>query len=543
MTTIAHAPPTPKAHNRWSKGAGPRRDGVAGLLLLDTLAAIGFAAGIAGGVTAVAGQGAVWPWALLMLGMGALRGVFATLALRQGGVRAGAVKRAQRLRAVAATLRRKPGALIDSGLLASQAVDAVEALDGYVARFLPARRAAAIAPMLVLAATACASWVAAVILAATLLPFVAAMILAGGAAADESRRQFVALHRLSARFADRVRGLPVVLAFRAETRETEAIARAAQELAERTMRVLRVAFLSSAALEFFAALSVALVAVYCGFALLGLLPFAVPETLSFAQAFFVLALAPEFYAPMRRLAAAYHDKQAADTAADTLMPLAEPEPVSMVRVAAPLVLHDVAIQYPDSDAPAVSHLSLRIEVGETVALLGPSGSGKTSVLHLLLGLAPLSTGTVEAGGVPLVSLAGQASWAGQHPLLIAGTIRDNLTLAYPPADELAIQRTVAAAGLGPMLAARPGGLDAPLDARGSGLSGGERRRIALARALLNPAPFLLLDEPTAHLDAAAEAALIATIARAAKWRTTLIATHSPALAAIATRVVHLGHAA
>ncbi|MEN2748758.1 thiol reductant ABC exporter subunit CydD [Sphingomonas sp. T9W2] len=543
MTTITHAPSTPKARNRWLKDATGQRDGVTGLLLLDTLAAIGFAAGIAGGVTAVTGQRAVLPWAVLMLGMGALRGVFATLALRRGAGRAGAVKRAQRLRAVAATLRRKPGTPIDSGLLASQAVDAVEALDGYVARFLPARRAAAIAPMLVLAATACASGVAAVILAATLLPFVAAMILAGGAAANESRRQFVALHRLSARFADRVRSLPVVLAFRAETRETEAIAAAAQELAERTMRVLRVAFLSSAALEFFAALSVALVAVYCGFALLGLLPFVVPETLTLAQAFFVLALAPEFYASMRRLAAAYHDKQAAETAADTLMPLAEPAPVPLVRVAAPLVLRNVAIQYPGSDAPAVSHLSLRIEAGETVALLGPSGSGKTSVLHLLLGLAPLSAGTVEAGGVPLVSLAGQASWVGQHPLLIAGTIRDNLTLAYPHADELAIQRAVAAAGLGPMLAAWPGGLDATLDARGSGLSGGERRRIALARALLCPAPFLLLDEPTAHLDAAAEAALIATIARAAKGRTTLIATHSPALAAIANRVVHLGHTA
>lgn len=543
MTTIAYAPTTPRTRNRWLKDAAGRRDGAAGLLLLDTLAAIGFAAGVAGGVAAVAGRGAVLPWALLMLGMGALRGVFATLALRRGAVRAGAVKRAQRLRAVAATLRRTPGVPIDSGLLASQAVDAVEAMDGYVARFLPARRAAAIAPMLVLIATACASWVAAVILAATLLPFVAAMILAGGAAADESRRQFVALHRLSARFADRVRSLPVVLAFGAETRETEAIGVAAHELAERTMRVLRVAFLSSAALEFFAALSVALVAVYCGFTLLGLLPFAAPETLTLSRAFFVLALAPEFYAPMRRLAAAYHDKQAAETAADTLMPLTEPAPMPQVRMTAPLVLHDVAIHYPDSDAPVVSQLSLRIEAGETVALLGPSGSGKTSVLHLLLGLAPLSAGTIEAGGIPLVSLAGQASWVGQHPLLIAGTIHDNLTLAHPHADELAIQRAVAAAGLGPMLAARSGGLHAPLDARGSGPSGGERRRIALARALLNPAPFLLLDEPTAHLDAAAEAALIATIARAAKGRTTLIATHSPALAAIATRIVHLGLAA
>ncbi|MDY0958839.1 thiol reductant ABC exporter subunit CydD [Sphingomonas sp. CFBP8993] len=543
MTTIAQSAPAARMRNRWLKDVAGGRDGAVGLLLLNTLAAIGFAAGIAGAVAAVAGQGAVWPWALLMVGMGALRGSFAMLAARQGAAQAGTVKRAQRRRVVAATLHRRAGTPIDSGLLATQAVDAVEALDGYVARFLPARRAAAIAPLLVVVATACASWVAAVILAATLLPFVTAMILAGGAAADESRRQFIALHRLSARFADRVRSLPVVLAFRAEERETDAIGAAAQELAERTMRVLRVAFLSSAALEFFAALSVALVAVYCGFSLLGLLPFAAPETLTLGRAFFVLALAPEFYAPMRRLAAAYHDRQGAETAADTLMPLAEPVRSVPVVAAAPLSLRDVTIHYPGSDAPAVSGLSFCVEAGETVALLGASGSGKTSVLHLLLALAPRSAGTVEAGGVPLTTLAGQASWVGQHPLLIAGTIRENLLLAHPQADDLAVRRVVAAAGLMPMLDRRPGGLDAVLDARGSGLSGGERRRIALARALLNPAPFLLLDEPTAHLDAGAETALIATIARAAEGRTTLIATHSPALAAIATRIVHLGPAA
>ncbi len=543
MTTITHAPLAARLCNRWLNDAAGRRDGASGLLLLDTLAATGFAAGLAGGVTAVAGQGAVWPWTMLALAMGGFRALFATLALRRGAARAGEVKRAQRRHVVGATLHRAAGAPIDSGLLATQAVDAVEALDGYVACFLPARRAAAIAPMLVLAATACARWVAALILAATLLPFVAAMILAGGAAADESRRQFVALHRLSARFADRVRALPVVLAFRAEARETGAIGAAAQELADRTMRVLRVAFLSSAALEFFAALSVALVAVYCGFSLLGLLPFPAPETLTLGRAFFVLALAPEFYAPMRRLAAAYHDKQAAETAADTLIAIADPERAEPVAAAAPLNLRDVTIHYPGSDGPAVSNLSLRIEPGEVVALLGPSGSGKTSVLHLLLGLAPLTAGSAEAGGAPLASLAGQASWAGQHPLLIAGTIRENLLLAHPQADDVALQRAVVSAGLVPMLNRRPGGLDAIIDARGSGLSGGERRRIALARALLKPAPFLLLDEPTAHLDATAEAALIATIAVAARGRTTLIATHSPALAAIATRVVRLGAAA
>jgi ATP-binding cassette subfamily C protein CydD len=290
------------------------------------------------------------------------------------------------------------------------------------------------------------------------------MILAGRAAADESRRQFLALHRLSARFADRVRALPVVLAFRAETRETQAIGRRAGTggadhagPADRLPVVRRAGILRGAVGCAGRGL--------CGFSLLGLLPFAAPETLNLPRAFFVLALAPEFYAPMRRLAAAYHDKQGAETAAETLLPLVEPgRAVPVAAAAGVLTLRDVTIHYPGSDARRVAS-SLTVGAGETVALLGPSGSGKTSVLHLLLGLAPLSAGTVEMGGVALISLAGQASWVGQHPLLIAGTIRENLLLAHPEATALALQRAVLVAGLMPMLRRRPGGLDAPLDAR------------------------------------------------------------------------------
>lgn len=537
-----------KARGAWLRRVAGRGGAAGLLLLLDTGMAIVFAAALAAGVSAVPdGAAAVAPWALLAVAAGVGRGLLALGAVRAGAAAAAVAKRQARGRVVQSALHREAGQPIDSMSVASQAVDGVEALDGWVARFMPVRRAAATAPLIVLVATACASWFAALIMIGTLLPFIAAMILAGGAAATESRRQFAALARLSGRFADRVRALPVVLAFRAAEREAAAIGDAAQELATRTMKVLRVAFLSSAALEFFAALSVALVAVYCGFSLLGLMPIRVPETLTPGQAFFVLALAPEFYAPMRRLAAAYHDKQAAETAADVLMavpePASEPVPWSAVRVTAPsLAFHDVTIRYPDSDHDAVARLSFHVAPGETVALLGPSGSGKTSVLHLLLGLAPLSVGLIEIDGRPIQSLASQAGWAGQHPLLIAGTIRENLLLAHPDASAAEVQAAVAAAGLGPMLARRAQGLDTVIDARGSGLSGGERRRLSLARALLKPAPFLLLDEPTAHLDAEAEAGLIATIAHAARGRTTLIATHSPALAGIAHRTIRLGDA-
>jgi len=544
-----------RARTQWLKhvvaDGGRTRDSTC-LLLLDTIAAIGFAAGLAGAVTAVPSVGAMLPCAMLMALSGGGRGLAAMLATRVGAAGAEQAKLRLRRRIVAAALHRAPGAQATTGTLMNAAVNEVDAVDGYVARFLPARKAGAVAPLLVAAAAALASPVAAGILFATFVPFVLAMALAGGAAADVSREQFVALARLSGRFADRVRALPVVLAFGAEDRETEALGQAADELARRTMRVLRVAFVSSGALEFFAALSVALVAVYCGFNLLHLLPFPVPEQLDLGRALFVLALAPEFYAPMRRLAAAYHDKQSAETAADRLAPLETMRsPValnalSLLQRAPGIAFSAVAIRYPGEDAAAVADFSLDIAPGEVIALLGPSGSGKSSLLHLLLGLAPLSAGSVRVGDNDLAeigSVARMAIWAGQNPLIIAGSIRENLLLASPDAAAQELSAVIHAAGLGPMLARRGAGLDSPVDARGGGLSGGERRRIALARALLKPAPLLLLDEPTAHLDAEAEAALIATIAHACTGRTTLIATHSTALAAIADRVVRLGDAA
>ncbi|CAN5223335.1 thiol reductant ABC exporter subunit CydD [soil metagenome] len=537
-----------RERRRWLKAVtadGGRTRVSATLLLLDTVAAIGFSGGLALAISAIAsGAGSIWPGLLLAAISGLLRGVFGMLSVRAGAAGAEQAKIRLRRSVVASALGRAPGSANTTGALISAVVDEVDAIDGYVARFLPARRASAIAPLIVLAATALASPVSAAILAVTLIPFVAAMILAGGAAADKSRRQFVALARLTGRFADRVRALPIVLAFGAEEREADALGRAADDLARRTMSVLRIAFLSSGALEFFAALSVAMVAVYCGFALLGLLPFRVPETINLERAFFVLALAPEFYGPMRRLAAAYHDKQSAETAAERLSAL--PPPVVAPAIAPTkelpaLVFDRVFIRYPESDCDAVGGLSFTVPAGAAVALLGPSGSGKTSLLHLLLGLAPLSGGEVRVDDVALIgSLAPIASWAGQHPLIIAGSIADNLRLACPAATPEALATAISDAGLGPMLARREHGIDSIIDPRGSGLSGGERRRIALARALLKSAPILLLDEPTAHLDAVSETALIATIVRACKGRTVLIATHSERLAAIADHVVHIG---
>lgn len=515
------------------------------LILLDGAAATAFAAALACAIDALSTGRAFQGWLALLAVAMIVRGVMAKLAGEASARAAAKVKAAARRDAAAALIGRRPDGAISSGDATTALVEGVEALDGHVSRFLPARFAAAATPLALIAIAALASPIAAGILLGALIPFILAMALAGTAAAAESRAQFVALERLSGLFLDRVRALPVVLAFQAETRITRDLARSADELATRTIRVLRVAFFSSGALEFFAALSVALVAVYCGFNLLRLLPFPVPEQLDLKRAFFVLALAPEIYLPMRRLAAAYHDRQAAEAATASLIALPCPQsrPAAPRLTAPPAIrFSGVTVHYPEADAPALQGFDLEVPAGKIVALLGPSGSGKTSLLNLLLDLAPLSAGAVLIDGRPLAdlgALSGQIAWAGQHPLITPGTLADNIALAHRDATRQQIEAAAERVGLAGALAMRAGGLDAWLDERGGGLSGGERRRLSLARAILKPAPILLMDEPTANLDAAAEAELLTALREAAVGRTTLIATHSQAVADLADHVVRL----
>ena len=539
---------------------GWRNHVAAGLLLLDAGLAIGFAAGLAQGLTALPeGLPAAAPWLALGTGAAIARGGGALLRARVAATASADVRTALRRRMIVASLALPAAERPPSGELMTLAVDGVESMDLYVARFLPARAAAGLAPLLIAAAVACRSTVSAAILLATLIPFVALMILAGGAAAVESRRQLAALVRLSGLFADRVCALPLLLAFQAETTEAANLAEAAEELRKRTIAVLRVAFVSSAGLEFFAALSVALVAVYAGFSLLHLLPFRAPEPLTLSQALFALALAPEFYLPLRRLAASYHERQAAETAADGLMRLeagARPlppsgllqrprqEPCQGPRLPPRIRFEAVTVRYPGDDRAALCELEFTVPAGGIGVLLGPSGSGKTTALNLLLGLAPLIGGEVWIDDTALSetgSFAGSVAWAGQAPMIIPGSIADNIALSRRTAARGEIASAAALAGMTALLDRRPGGLDATVDERGGGLSGGERRRIALARALLKPAPILLLDEPTAHLDHAAEAALIEVIRTAARGRTTIIATHSAPLARLGDTIIRLDH--
>jgi ATP-binding cassette subfamily C protein CydD len=267
----------------------------------------------------------------------------------------------------------------------------------------------------------------------------------------------------------------------------------------------------------------------------------VPESLNLSRAFFVLAMAPEVYAPMRRLAAAYHERQAAEAAAVSLAGAGPPpeapaarRPVPASAPAPAIRFRGVTVSYDDGASP-VRDFDLDVPAGSIVALVGPSGSGKSSLLHLLLGLAPLTAGEVEVDGLTLSaagSFTDQVGWASQAPVVVPGTLGENIALAARGVSRQRLQAVATLAGL-------DGDLDRVLDERGGGLSGGERRRLGLARALLKPAPILLLDEPTANLDTASETALLPVIRAAARGRTTLIATHSAAVEALADVVVRL----
>ncbi len=413
-----------------------------------------------------------------------------------------------------------------------------EALEGYYARFRQSDFQARILPLVFIALMACVSPVSAGILLLTLLPFVALMAILGLTSAEESKRQLDALSRLSNLFVDRIKALPLILSFEAGPRQVRAVDRAAHEVAEKTLSVLKIAFVTSAVLEFFSALSVALIAIYCGFYLLGELPFQVPEVLTFANAFFVLALAPEVYAPMRRLAAAYHDQQTAVAATQRLMEidvLPENTPSSRLLSAPEITYETVVCGFPDDPDFRIGPVSFTARPGQVIALKGPTGSGKTTLLRLLLGQGHLTSGVIRIDSQPLGDIGESIGWVSQAPPILAGSLADNLRVANRSASDEQVRQAIELFGLDAVAEARTG----QLNERGSGLSGGERHRIGLARAWLKEAPILVLDEPTADLDAQAEAELIARLPALFKGRTVILSSHSPRLCALADQVVEL----
>jgi ATP-binding cassette subfamily C protein CydD len=423
-----------------------------------------------------------------------------------------------------------------SGDLASIVVDRIEALDGLFSRWVPAARLAIAAPALVALAALWADPPAALVLALCGLLIPVAMAAAGIGAAAASRGQFLALTRLQARFLDRVRGIAtIVLAGRAED-EAASLAAAAAELGSRTMRVLRVAFLSSAALDLATVAALAVLATHYAIALHS------GSLIRPDLALFALLLVPEFFAPLRSFAAAYQDRLHATGAADALIglpavaPPAATPPHEIRTIAASgvtVAFENVRLTWDPARGPALDGLTFRVPSGETLILAGPSGAGKSTVIELLLGFVRPDSGRVTINGVDLADLVPQAlnrliAWIGQRPVLFAGSIRDNILFAKPDATTEELAAAVRAARVNEFADALPDRLDTRVGEGGHGLSGGQAQRVAIARAFLKNAPLLLLDEPTAYLDPATESEVLDGLRRLAIGRTVVMAAHSTA---------------
>ncbi len=433
-----------------------------------------------------------------------------------------------------------------SAELAGQLLEYTEALHGYFARFLPQLFLAVTIPLCILVAVWQLDWLAALFLlaAAPLIPLF--MSLIGMGAERLNRRQFETLSRLSGSFLDRVRGLTTLQLFGHAERSIDEVAAAADDYRIHSMRTLRLAFLSSAVLEFFAAIAIALVAIYIGFALLGFIQFGPAPHLTLFSGLFILLLAPEFFQPLRNLSQHYHDRAAALAAADILLNLLKQsvthDDVSSTadRTYTPAVVEiaDVCVEYADRGR-VLGPLSMHIKAGDFTAVRGESGAGKSTLLHVIAGFITPDNGHVRVNGC---SPRGRDdfAWLDQRPFLLQGSVAENLRLAAPAATDEALLNALQQVGLDTWLRRSAAGLDSFINERGSGLSGGQAQRLALARIFLSPAKLILLDEPTAHLDSHSEAIVVRSLRQLSlQGRTLIIATHHPAVYELADRIVHL----
>ena len=439
-----------------------------------------------------------------------------------------------------------------AGEIQNTLVGGVESLDAFLAQYLPRTVLAGIVPLLILLAVLWADPFSALVLLLTFPLIPLFMWLIGSRARARTERQWATLSRLSARFLDAVRGLPTLKAFGRAGEQADAIERSSDRYRQVTMGVLRLAFVSALALELLATLGTAVVAVEVGLRLLY-------ARMAFAPALFVLILAPEFYRPLRALGAAFHAGLAGREAAtriDEILsangPLVAPAVWTGVRTPGEgpqrkrpphLELDHVRFAYA-AGRTALDDVSFTVEAGTTVALVGPTGAGKTTVAGLVLRFLEPDTGVLRADGRPLTDTTPEqwrrrVAWVPQRPRLFHGSLLENLRLARPGASGDDVERAAAAARLESLVRELPQGWETPVGEEGERLSGGEARRVALARAFLADAPVLVLDEPTGHLDLETEAAVLDAIRELRRGRTTLLIAHRITTVVDADRIVLL----
>jgi len=491
--------------------------------ILQGVATIGLAASVAALVVAVVEGTSLRTPALWLAGLFAVRAVLAWTSERVAawvGVEVTVALRGQLVdRWLAAPAERRP-APDRAVTLAAQGAASVEP---YAARFLPALVAGAVVPVLAIATLFWVDWLSGLIVLLTLplLPFFAALI--GRTTQAETEKRWSALASLSGHFLDVMRGLPTLVGYGRAERQVEVIGEVSQQHRVATMSTLRLAFMSSAALELLASISVAIVAVAVGLRL-------THGSMTLQAGLLAILLAPEAYWPIRRVGAEFHAAADGAEAIDGI--LAELDAASSLAAVdgqeVGVTLTDVAYTYPEATSPVLAGVHLDAGPGLT-AVTGPSGVGKSTLLELAAGLRTPTAGTVRAGRVHLVT---------QRPFLPAGTLRDALVLGNG-ADDQAVWDALRLVGLEGFVAALPQALATPLGDDGFGLSAGQRARVALARATLSTAPVLLLDEPTAHLDAGSAALVHELLAGLAERRTVVVVTHRPELVELADQHVVL----
>ncbi|WP_371517797.1 thiol reductant ABC exporter subunit CydD [Kitasatospora sp. NBC_01300] len=437
-----------------------------------------------------------------------------------------------------------------TGELTTLATRGIDALDDYFARYLPQLALAVVVPVIVLLRIVGADFTSAAIIAGTLPLIPLFMVLIGMATQSRMDRQWGTLARLSHHFLDVVAGLPTLKVFNRARAQAATIARITADYRRATLRTLRIAFISSFALELLSTLSVALVAVTVGFRL-------VDGTLDLETGLLILILAPEVYFPIRQVGALYHSSVEGLTAADEIFQVLETPLPAAGTVPAPaltgaaVTVADLVVRHPGRTEPALDGAALTLRPGTTTALTGPSGAGKSTLLAVLLGLVAPDAGTVritaadgrthDLAALEPASWRRQIAWVPQHPHLFAGTVADNLRLYRPDATDEQLWTALRAAHALDFVTR----LDTPLGEDGAGLSAGQRQRLALARVLLaDDRPLVLLDEPTANLDGASEAAVVDAVRTLAEdpARTVLIVAHRPALLAVADHRVRLAGA-
>ena len=430
-----------------------------------------------------------------------------------------------------------------AGTLTREWLDHVEALHGYFARFLPQIILAGIIPLLILAVVFWLDWLAGIflVLSAPLIPVF--MALVGMGAEKLNQQHFETISRLSGQFLDKVRGLTTLQLFGQTSGAIELIRERSERYREITMKTLRVAFLSSAVLEFFASVAIAVIAIYIGFGLLGYITYGPSDELTLFSGLLILLLAPEFFQPLRTLSQHYHDRASAlGAGAEILERLnrpatrVSPAEVTEITAANNVIEFDSVTKSFQAGHQAVKNLSLVIRQGEVIALTGPSGGGKSTLLHLLAGFMAPDTGRIQVFGQLPGSF--RFGWLGQKGFLVHGTWAANLRLTTPDASDIAIETALKNVGLGYLLENRRDGIHSAVSEDGQGLSGGQARRLSLARIFLADYHLILLDEPTAGLDTDSEIFVLEALHKLALAGKTLIfSTHHQALLTLANRVL------